>query len=122
MKSSITEALQYFGLGDQGIRETAFVFGYLKRSKESVLNCELEKDGNHMTVGLLKTEISVTRLGTDIALIEIPKAFVSIFRLEAFVLDGPAIERHRRNGERNTSPYLSPKKRKEPEKIGSVVI
>jgi hypothetical protein len=117
-----TDALEYFGLGNRGNTETAFVFGYLKRSKESVLDCELEKDGKHITVEFLKTEISVTRTGTDTALIEIPKIFVPIFQLEAFVLIEAEIDKHRRSGEMNTSPYLPPRERKEPEKIGSVVI
>jgi hypothetical protein len=119
---AVADALHYFGLGDHGERETCFVFGYLKRSRELVTPCELEKDGNHITVEFLKTEISVTRLGTDTALIEIPKPFVVIFRLEAFVLDEPAAARYRRSGAMNTSPYLPPKERKEPEKFGNVVI
>jgi hypothetical protein len=119
---TINEALRYFGLGEQGSTETVFVFGYLKRSKDTVLDCELEKDGDRITVEFLKTEISLIRTGTDTALIEIPKTFVPIFRLEAFVLTDVEIERHRTSGAMNTSPYLPPRERKPAEKIGNVVI
>lgn len=118
---AIAEALRFFGLSDIGGGETVLVFGHVTSPGTSTVRCEIFRNGRSMECEFPRSFIEMQRASSVTALIEIPKTFVSIFRLASLVLDDREIERYRRSIEVFNAPYLPPTVRRL-ETVGGVRI
>jgi hypothetical protein len=106
--NSVADALAFYNMGELGTGETVHVVGHIMSNHESVIRCEVYRGGKAQQCELLRSAVKMHRTSSVTALIEIPKAFVSIFRLAHFVLDDRELERRRRDAEMFNAPYLKP--------------
>lgn len=122
-RDSIDEALAYYNMGDLGSRETVFLIAFISAwTGSSMVNCEVFRCGRTKRCEFLQTAIEMERTSSVTALIEVPKIFVRVYRLAAFVLDDREVERHRKNAEMFNAAYLPPEARKPVESIGGIRI
>jgi hypothetical protein len=120
--NSIAEALEFYNMGELGTGETVHVVGYIMSNHESLIRCEIFRNGKSQRCEFLRSAVRIHRTSSVTALIEIPKVYVSIFRLVDFVVDDHELERRRRDAEMFNAPYLPPVQVRATETVGGIRI
>jgi hypothetical protein len=121
-KESIADALAFYNMGDLGTGETVHVHGHIMSNHESVIRCEIFKGGKSQQCEFLRSAVTLHRTSSVTSLIEIPIAYVSIFRLAHFVADERELDRRRRDVEMFNAPYLPPMTERPLERVGGIRI
>lgn len=122
LENQIAAALAFYNMGELGTGGTVFVVGHVTSNHESVIRCEIFRGGKSQQCEFLRSAVTMHRTSSVTALIEIPKAYVSIFRLAHFVIDDHELGRRRRDAEMFNAPYLPPMVMKPVEKVGGIRI
>jgi len=122
VENQIAEALAFYNMGELGTGDTVFVFGHVTSNHESVVRCEIFRGGKSQRCEFLRSAVKMHRTSSVTALIEIPKVYVSIFRLANFVADDHELERRRRDAQMFNAPYLPPMTVRPVERVGGIRI
>lgn len=123
-KHELAEAFAYFGLGSPDLADAVFVTADVRLTNTPLIYCEVYRGKRRLECEFIRSQVGIEWESFDIALLQIPRSFVSIFRLANFVLDSDELERHKRNVELWNAPFMPHKAHSRPavERIAGIRI